>query len=159
MGSERKKMGKCEDVVCRGDIAPINAKTLVRVHWDNSSERFSALLLWDCSCIISTVSAPPWEWPECSIFPQPSIQTWTITARLQRHFCCTQGLRTSEWWIFPITLLSVQVSGKHRLVDGAFKVLHSCVSLTLALLSNLPHKDSMLKWKGKTQLCSSYIFR
>lgn len=68
------------------------------------------------------------------------------------------GARASEWWIFPITLLSVQVSGKHRLADGAFRVLHSCVSLTLALLSNLPHKDPMLKWKGKMQLCSSYIF-
>lgn len=93
VGCEWKKIENVwKDVVFRGAVAPINAKTLVRVHWDNSTERFSALLLWDCSCIISTVSAPPWEWPECSIFPQPSIQTWTITARLQRHFCCTQGL-------------------------------------------------------------------
>lgn len=93
--SRRRK--KSPNFVCSSGVAFINVERLARLHWDNSPETFCTLscvpdLRLAVLCIASTVSAPPWEWPERSVFLQPSIQTWAITARLQKHFPCTQGL-------------------------------------------------------------------
>lgn len=41
---------------------------------------------------ICGVSVPHGVRLQCSDFSQPSIQTWPITARLQKHFLCTQEL-------------------------------------------------------------------
>lgn len=129
------------------------------MHWDNSSERFSALLLWDCSCIISTVSAPPWEWPECSIFPQPSIQTSTITARLQRHFRCTQGLTPVNGGYFQ----SLCCQSKCQVNTGWQTAPLECftaVSHSPQLCSAIFHtKTPCSNGKAKMHLCSSYILR
>ena len=42
--------------------------------------------------IICGVSVPHSVRPQWGYFSQPSIQTWPITARLQKHFLCTQEL-------------------------------------------------------------------
>lgn len=63
--------------------------------------RVCMLLYLFCACdaiwsplqrIICGVSVPHSARPQWGDFSQPSIQTWPITARLQKHFPCTQEL-------------------------------------------------------------------
>lgn len=63
--------------------------------------RACMLLYLFCACdaiwsplrsIICGVSVPQCARPQWGYFSQPSIQTWPITARLQKHFPCTQEL-------------------------------------------------------------------
>lgn len=57
------------------------------------------------------------------------------------------GAHASEWWIFPITLLSIHVSGKHRSTETAFRNSCSYVCLTQGKLSAISTKISTLKGK------------
>lgn len=62
------------------------------------------------------------------------------------------GAHCSEWWIFPITLLSIQVSGKQRPMETALEKPCSCVCLTPGVLGNestISTKTSELKGKVK----------
>ncbi len=69
--------------------------------WKCIEMRACMLLYLLCACdairtpllsIICGVSVPHSARPQWGYFSQPSIQTWPITARLQKHFPCTQEL-------------------------------------------------------------------
>lgn len=69
--------------------------------WKCIEMRVCMLLCLPCACdaiktpllsIICGVSVPHSARPQWGYFFQPSIQTWPITARLQKHFPCTQEL-------------------------------------------------------------------
>lgn len=62
------------------------------------------------------------------------------------------GAHCSEWWIFPITLLSIQVSDKHRPTETALEKPCSYICLTPGVLGNestISTKTSKLKGKVK----------
>lgn len=67
------------------------------VHWNESLHAIVPVLCLWCYLgptrgIICGVSVPHSVRPQWGYFSQPSIQTWPITARLQKHFPCTQEL-------------------------------------------------------------------
>ena len=61
------------------------------------------------------------------------------------------GAHSSEWWIFPITLLSIQVSGKHRPMEAASEKPCSCVCLTPRVLGNINDSTKTSKLTGKVR--------
>lgn len=62
------------------------------------------------------------------------------------------GAHGSEWWIFPITLLSIQMSGKHRPMETALEKPRGCVCLTPGVLGNVSTiSTETSKLKGKVK--------
>lgn len=62
------------------------------------------------------------------------------------------GAHGSEWWIFPITLLSIQMSGKHRPMETALEKPCGCVCLTPGVLGNVSTiSTETSKLKGKVK--------
>lgn len=80
---------------------PIHLIVHITTLWKCIEMRTCMLLYLICACdairtpllsIICGVSVPHSERLQWGYFSQPSIQTWPITARLQKHFLCTQEL-------------------------------------------------------------------
>lgn len=80
---------------------PLHLIVLSTTLWKCIEMRACMLLYLLCACdairtpllsIICGVSVPHSARPQWGYFSQPSIQTWPITARLQKHFPCTQEL-------------------------------------------------------------------
>lgn len=82
-------------------ISPPIPLVHVTTLWKCIEMRACMLLYLLCACdairtpllsIICGVSVPHSARTQWGYFSQPSIQTWPITARLQKHFPCTQEL-------------------------------------------------------------------
>lgn len=113
-------------------VAFINGKRLARLHWDNSPETFCTL-----SCVpdlrlcslhrFHCVSSSPRVTRE-QRFPSTFNSNLGHYSQTTKALSLHSGARTSEWGIFPITPLSIWVSGKHRLADRAFRKARICGS-------------------------------
>lgn len=84
-----------------GVCLPLHLIGHIRTLWKCIEMRTYMPLYLSCACdairtpflsIICGVSVPHSERLQWGYFSQPSIQTWPITARLQKHFLCTQEL-------------------------------------------------------------------
>lgn len=166
--SRRKR--KSVNFVCCNGVAFINAERLARLHWDNSPETFCTLscvpdLRLTVLCIVSTMSAPPREWPERSVFLQPSIQTWAITARLQKHFPCTQGLASVSGGYFQSlrchSECQVNTGWQTEPLERPTSVALALLPYTLrCLIHNLTHKDThtqMERQNAAVVQCHMYL--
>lgn len=80
---------------------PLRLIVRITTLWKCIEMRVCMLLYLLCGCdairtpllsIICGVSVPHSARLQWGYFSQPSIQTWPITARLQKHFLCTQEL-------------------------------------------------------------------
>lgn len=128
--SRRRK--ESEKFVRGSGVAYINGKRLARLHWDNSPETFCTL-----SCVpdlrlcslhrFHCVSSSPRVTRE-QRFPSTFNSNLGHYSQTTKALSLHSGARTSEWGIFPITPLSIWVSGKHRLADRAFRKARICGS-------------------------------
>lgn len=95
-----------------------------RVHWNESLHAIVPVLCLWCYLgltrgIICGVSVPHSVRPQWGYFSQPSIQTWPITARLQKHFPCTQELTAVNGGYFQ----SLRCQSKCQINTGRRKQL------------------------------------
>lgn len=113
-----------------------------------------------CLCCCQARTCEYYLWcvssSQCTTRVRPFLSTFN--SNLAHYSQTTKALswhsaaHCSEWWIFPITLLSIQVSGKHRPMETALEEPCSHVCLTPADLwkpiSNF-NKDLQVKGKSK----------
>lgn len=117
-----------------------NNYSIVSVHWNESlhaivpalcrwcyQEPTSEYYLW---CVSSSQSATAVRL-FLSTFNSNLAHYSQTTKALSVH----SGAHGGEWWIFPITLLSIQMSGKHRPMETALE------KKILAAMSVLPQKS------------------
>ena len=136
---------------------------IVKVHWNESLHAIvPALRLW---CYQEPTSEY-YLWCVSSSQCATAVRLFlsTFNSNLAHYSQTTKALSVhsgahgSEWWIFPITLLSIQVSGKHRPMETALEKPCSYVCLTPGVLGNvstISTKTSKLKGKVKYPKSSS----
>lgn len=130
---------------------------IVKVHWNESLHAIvPALCLW---CYQDPTSEY-YLWCVSSSQCANAVRLFlsTFNSNLAHYSQTTKALSVhsgahgSEWRIFPITLLSIQVSGKHRPMETALEKPCSYVCLTPGVLGNvstISTKTSKLKAKVK----------
>lgn len=130
---------------------------IVKVHWNETLHAIvPALCLW---CYQEPTSEY-YLWCVSSSQCATAVRLFlsTFNSNLAHYSQTTKALSVhsgahgSEWWIFPITLLSIQVSGKHRPMETALEKPCSYVCLTSEVLGNvstISTKTSKLTGKVK----------
>lgn len=107
---------------------PLHLIVRITTLWKCIEMRACMLLYLLCACdairtpllsIICGVSVPHSARPQWGYFSQPSIQTWPITARLQKHFLCTQELTAVNGGYFQ----SLYCQSKCQVNTGQWKQL------------------------------------
>lgn len=130
---------------------------IVKVHWNESLHAIvSALWLW---CYQDPTSQY-YLWCVSSSQCATAVRLFlpTFNSNLAHYSQTTKALSVhsgahgSEWWIFPITLLSIQMSGKHRPMETALEKPCSYVCLTPGVLGNVSTISTDLEVKGKSQI-------
>lgn len=130
---------------------------IVKVHWNESLHAIvPALCLWCYQKPTSEYYLWCVSSSQCATAVRLFLSTFNSNlahySQTTKALSVHSGAHSSEWWIFPITLLSIQVSGKHRPMETALEKPHSYVCLTPGVLGNISTistKTSKLKGKVK----------
>lgn len=136
---------------------------IVKVHWNESLHAIvPALCLWCYQDPTSEYYLWCVSSSQCATAVRLFLSTFNSNlahySQTTKALSVHSGAHGSEWWIFPITLLSIQVSGKHRPMETALEKPCSCVCLTPGVLGNvstISTKTSKLKGKVKYPKSSS----
>lgn len=134
-----------------------------RVHWNESLHAIVPVLcLW---CYLEPTSEY-YLWcvrsSQCATAVRLFLSTFNSNlahySQTTKALSVHSGAHCSEWWIFPITLLSIQVSSKHRPTETALEKPCSYICLTPGVLGNvstISAKTSKLKGKVKCSKSST----
>lgn len=130
---------------------------IVKVHWNESLHAIvPALCLWCYQDPTSEYYLWCVSSSQCTTAVRLFLSTFNSNlahySQTTKALSVHSGAHGSEWWIFPITLLSIQVSGKHRAMETALEKPCSYVCLTTCVLGNvstISTKTSKLKGKVK----------
>lgn len=142
------------------DFTPHNScahYNIVKVHWNESLHAIvPALCLWCYQDPTSEYYLWCVSSSQCATAVRLFLSTFNSNlahySQTTKALSVHSGAHGSEWWIFPITLLSIQVSGKHRPMETALEKPCSYVCLTPGVLGNvstISTKTSKLKAKVK----------
>lgn len=131
--------------------------TIVKVHWNEDLHAIvPALCLWCYQDRTSEYYLWCVSFSQCATAVRLFLSTFNSNlahySQTTKALSVHSGAHSSEWWIFPITLLSIQVSGKHRPMETALEKPCSYVCLTPGVLGNvstISTKTSKLKRKVK----------
>lgn len=138
---------------------------IVKLHWN---ERLQAIVPALCLWCYQDSTSEYYLWcvssSQCATAVRPFLSPFNSNlahySQTTKALSVHSGAHGSEWWIFPITLLSIQVSGKHRPMETALEKPHSYVCLTPGVLGNvstISAKTSKLKGKVKYSKSATWV--
>lgn len=115
---------------------------IVKVHWnENLHAIVPDLCLWcyqdpTFEYYLWCVSSSQWA-TAVRLFLSTFNSNLAHYSQTTKALSVHSGAHSIEWWTFPITLLSIQVSGKHRPMETALEKPCSYVCLTPGVLGHI----------------------